>query len=140
MQRIFQNARRLISMCLVTLLVVTGAVTILPAPARAEGDVVILKCESDCNAVTFTAGVVAGSAVTLAATSSGSTVATVAGISEIAAIGSAVMTAAAPLAAAAAPAVAVAAPVVLPVAATAAVGYMGYRTWQAHQQSQAKSE
>lgn len=39
MQRIFQNAKRLISICLVTLLIVTSALTISPAPAQALGDV-----------------------------------------------------------------------------------------------------
>ncbi|MBD2775919.1 hypothetical protein [Iningainema tapete] len=115
MQSIFQNAKRLISMCLVTLLLVTSAITILPAPARADNDFVIVKCESDCgNMAAFAAGVASGSAVTLVATGGGGTVATVAGVSEIAAIGEAAMTVVAPLAAVAAPAVAAAAPVVLP--------------------------
>jgi hypothetical protein len=40
MQRIFQRAKRLISMCLVTLLIVTSTLTIFPASARAEGDII----------------------------------------------------------------------------------------------------
>ena len=43
MQRIFQNAKKLISMCLVTVLIVTSAITMLPAPARADNDLVIVK-------------------------------------------------------------------------------------------------
>jgi len=41
MQSIFQNARRLIAMYLVTLLLVTSTLTILPAPARADGNATI---------------------------------------------------------------------------------------------------
>lgn len=44
MQHIFQTAKRLISMCVVTLLLVTSTLTILPASARAEGNIVV------CNA------------------------------------------------------------------------------------------
>jgi hypothetical protein len=40
MQRLFQRAKRLISMCLVTLLIVTSTLTIFPASARAEGDII----------------------------------------------------------------------------------------------------
>jgi hypothetical protein len=36
-----QNAKRLIAICLVTLLLVTGALTILPAPARADENTTI---------------------------------------------------------------------------------------------------
>ncbi len=136
MQRIFQNAKRLISMCLVTLLIVTSAITMSPAPARADNDFVIVKCESDCGAA-FTAGVFAGTAVTLVATGSSGGATAAGTIAEIVAIGQAVMTVAAPLVAA--PAVAAAVPVVAAVAATGAVGYVGYRTWQDHQYSQAKS-
>ncbi len=140
MQRIFQNAKRLISMCLVTLLIVTSAITMLPAPARADNDLVIVKCESgksDCgNMAAFAAGAVAGSMVTVVATGSSGGVTTAGMIAEIAAIGHAAITVAAPLVAA--PAVA-AAPVVVAVAATAAVGYVGSLAWQAYQHSQAKS-
>src|ERR687885_2425424 len=43
MQSIFQNARRLIVMYLVTLLLVTSTLTILPAPARADENASISK-------------------------------------------------------------------------------------------------
>ncbi|QKQ77483.1 hypothetical protein [Nostoc sp. TCL240-02] len=92
------------------LLIVISALTILPAPAMA--DIAIIKCEqdSDCgNLAAFAAGVASGSVVTLMAT--GHT-AVLAGAG--AAVGSAV-----------------AAPVLLPVAATAAVGYVGYGAWKA---------
>jgi hypothetical protein len=41
MQTIFQNAKRLISLCLVTVFLVNTALTMLPAPARAEGNPII---------------------------------------------------------------------------------------------------
>ncbi len=141
MQHIFQNAKRLISMCLVTVLIVTSAITMLPAPARADNDLVIVKCESgvsDCgNMAAFAAGAVAGSVVTVVATGSSGGVTTAGMIAEIAAIGQAAITVAAPLVTA--PALAAAAPVVVALAATAAVGYVGSRAWEAHQHSQAKS-
>ncbi|MEH2322213.1 MAG: hypothetical protein V7K32_01145 [Nostoc sp.] len=131
MQRLFQKAKRLISMCIVTLLIVTSALTISPAPARALGDVKIeiFKCESECgNMTAFAAGVASGSAVTLVATGHAATLA-VAG----AAVSSAVTTAASGTIAAAGAAVGsvVAAPVLVPVAVTAGVGYIGYRAWEA---------
>lgn len=128
-------------MCLVTVLIVTSAITMLPAPARADNDLVIVKCESDCgNMAAFAAGAVAGSVVTVVATGSSGGVAAGGMIAEMAAIGQAAITVAAPLVTiVTAPAVAAAAPVVVPVAATAAAGYVGYRAWQAHQHSQAKS-
>jgi hypothetical protein len=129
MQCIFQNAKRLISICLLTLLIVTSAVTISPAPAQAAtiGNLIIVNCESgsDCgNLVAFAAGVASGSAVTLIAT--GHT-AVLAGAG--AAVGSAV--AAAATGTLTAVGSAVAAPVLLPLAATAAVGYVGYGAWKA---------
>ncbi len=129
MQRLFQSAKRLISMCLVTLLIVTSALTISPAPARA--DFVIVKCEqgSNCgNLAAFAGGVASGSAVTLIATGHAATL-TAAG----AAVGSAAAAAASGTIATAGAAVgsALAAPVLVPVAATAAVGYVGYRAWKA---------
>lgn len=131
MQRLFQSAKRLISMCLVTLLIVTSALTISPAPAQAVGDIRIdiLTCESQCgNMTAFAAGVASGSAVTLIATGHAATLGAVG-----AAVGSAAAAAASGTIAAAGAAVgsAVAAPVLLPVAATAAVGYVGYRAWKA---------
>ncbi|WZF17938.1 hypothetical protein WKK05_00770 [Nostoc sp. UHCC 0302] len=112
----------------------TGALTISPAPAHAVGDVnvEIFKCESECgNMTAFAAGVASGSAVTLVATGSGGSIAAAVATT----IGHAAITAAAPLAA---PAI-VAAPVVVPLAVTAAVGYGGYRLWNAHHNSQPKS-
>lgn len=51
MQRIFQSAKRLISMCIVTVLLVTSALTSLPAPARAEGNITInnIDCRNTIN-------------------------------------------------------------------------------------------
>ncbi|MEH2170019.1 MAG: hypothetical protein V7K41_25875 [Nostoc sp.] len=117
-------------MCLVTLLVVTSALTISPAPAQALGDVKveIFNCESECgNMTAFAAGVASGSAVTLVATGHAATL-TMAG----AALGSAAAAASGTIAAAgAAVGSVVAAPILLPVAATAAAGYIGYRVWEA---------
>lgn len=149
MQCLFQNAKRLISMCLVTLLIVTSALTISPAPARA-GDTnvgVIIICEkgSDCaNTAAFAAGVASGSVVTLLATGAAvGSAATAAATGTIAAAGAAVGSAAAAAtgtiaAAGAAVGSALAAPVVVPLVATAAVGYIGYQAWQAYQPVQAK--
>ncbi|MBD1809475.1 hypothetical protein H6F98_29060 [Microcoleus sp. FACHB-SPT15] len=128
MQYILQNTKRLISICLVTLLLVTSTLLSFPAPARAAGDVVIFKCETNCgNMAAFTAGVISGSAVTVAATGGGNVMAA-AGMT---AIGQVATTVAAPLAA-------VAAPIVVPVAATAAVGYGAYQLWDSYQKSQAQ--
>ena len=128
MQCIFQNAKRLISICLLTLLIVTSTLTISPAPAQAAtGNVIIFNCESgsDCgNLAAFAAGVGSGSVVTLIAT--GHT-AVIAGAG--AAVGAAVAGAA--IGTLTAVSSAVAAPVLLPLAATAAVGYVGYGAWKA---------
>ncbi len=141
MQTIFQSAKRLISMCLVTLLVVTSTLTISPASAKAD-NVTIIHCESDCgstisNMAAFTAGVLSGSAVTVAATGSAGTIAT--GVmGGIAALGhTAAVAVVTPLAGLAAPALVAAAPVVIPVAATAALGYGAYRLLEANHNSQA---
>lgn len=127
MQRLFQSAKKLISMCLVTLLIVTSALTISPAPARADNALMIVKCESGSNCgnlAAFAAGMASGSAVTLMATGQAAT---------LAAAGTAVGSAVAAAATGTLTAVgsAVAAPVLLPVAATAAVGYVGYGAWKA---------
>lgn len=133
MQQIFQSAKKRISICLVTLLLFVSTLTLSPAPARATGDVVIIKCESDCgNTTAFTAGVVAGSAVTLAATGSGAGLVAGAGAGMTAIVDT--VAAAAPFAAAAVPlataAAAAAASVVVPVAiGTAAIGG-AYLLWQ----------
>ena len=128
MQRLFQSAKRLISMCIVTLLIVTSALTISPDPAQAAtGSVIVFNCESGSNCgslAAFAAGVASGSAVTLMVT--GHT-AVLAGAG--ATVGSAV--AAAATGTLTAVGSAVAAPVLLPVAATAAVGYVGYGAWKA---------
>ena len=132
----FQAAKRLIAICLVTLLLVTGALTISPTPARADTDYVMFKCESDCgNIAAFATGAISGSAVTLIATGHGGLAA--AGITAgTAAIGQVATAAVAPLAAAAAPAIAVAAPILVPIGATAAVGYGAYQLWDSYQKSQ----
>ena len=127
MQQIFICTKKLISICLVTLLLFVSTLTISPTSALAAGDVVILKCESDCTAA-FTAGVVAGSAVTLAATGSGAGLAAGAGAGMTAIVDTVAATA--PFAAAAVPFATAAAPVVVPVAiGTAAIGG-AYLLWQ----------
>lgn len=134
----FQAAKRLIAICLVTLLLVTGALTISPTPARADTDIVIVKCETGCdNMAAFAVGAISGSAVTLVATGNGGLAA--AGITaETAAIGQAATAAVAPLAVVAAPAMAAAAPILVPLGATAAVGYGAYQLWDSYQKSQAQ--
>jgi hypothetical protein len=132
MLHIYQSAKRLISICLVTLLLVSSILLSFPTPARAAGDLVIFKCETNCgNMAAFSAGVISGSAVTLAATGSGSGIAAAGMSAGTTAIVHVATTAAAPLATAAAP-------IVIPVAATAAVGYGAYRLWENHQNSQAQ--
>ncbi len=134
----FQAIKRLIVLCLVTLLLVTSALTISPTPARADNDLVIVKCESNCgNMGAFAAGALSGSAVTLVATGHGSLA--VAGITAgTAAIEQVATAAVAPLAAAAAPAMAMAAPILAPIGATAAVGYRAYQLWHSYHKSQAQ--
>lgn len=82
MQKILICTKKLISICLVTLLLFVSTLTISPAPALAAGDVVILKCESDCTAA-FTVGAITGSAVTVVATGSGAELAAGVGITAI---------------------------------------------------------
>ncbi|MEW5859342.1 MAG: hypothetical protein AB1861_18470 [Cyanobacteriota bacterium] len=133
MQRLFQRTKRLISICLVTLVLVTSTLLSFPAPAMAVGDVVgdvvMFKCESDCgNIAAFGAGVLSGSAVTLAATGSGGVV--TAGITAgTTALASTAITAAAPLTAAAAP-------VLVPIAAVGAFAYGAYRLVEGYQNNQ----
>ncbi len=132
MQRLFQSAKRLISMCLVTLLIMTSTLTISPAPAQAAttAGVIFFNCEqgSNCgNLAAFFAGVASGSAVTLMATGQAATLG-----AAFAAVGSAAGAATGTIAAAgAAVGSAVAAPVLVPVAATAGVVYVGHRAWKA---------
>lgn len=134
MQQIFLCAKKRISICLVTLLLFVSTLTISPTPALAAGDVVIIKCESDCTAA-FTAGVVAGSAVTLAATGSGAGLVAGAGAGMTAIVHTAMATAAVPFATAATTAAAAAAaPVVVPVAVVGAVAGYAYLLW--HQASE----
>ncbi|MEH2062859.1 MAG: hypothetical protein V7K50_11335 [Nostoc sp.] len=115
----------------------TSALTISPAPAQAAtGNVIIFNCESGSNCgnlAAFGAGVASGSVVTLIAT--GQT-AVLAGAGAV--VGSAVLGAGAAVGSAVAGAAigtltavgsAVVAPILLPVAATAAVGYVGYSAW-----------
>ncbi len=153
MQRLFQRAKRLISMCLVTLLIVTSALMIFPASARAEGDIInTTDCRytvnSKCGEINqnHPAGIGLAVAVflgTLIGNSSvdalGTVIATGAATAAHAvAVTAAPMAAAAihAVAVAAAPAMAVAAPVLLPVAATVGVGYVGYRVWEAYNHSE----
>lgn len=137
MQRIFQNTKKLIATCLVTVLLATSALLSFPAPAKA--DIVIFKCETDCgNMAAFSAGVISGSAVTLAATGGSSGASATALSVGITTAGHIATTVAAPLVTAATPAVVAAAPIVVPVAATAAVGYGAYRVWENHHNSQAQ--
>ncbi len=139
MQPMFQNTKKLIAICLVTVLLVASTLLSFPAPAKAAGDVVIFKCETNCgNMAAFSAGVISGSAVTIAATG-GSSGAAAAGIGVgITTAGHIATTVAAPLVTAATPAVVAAAPIVVPVAATAAVGYGAYRVWENHHNNQAQ--
>lgn len=138
MQRMFQNTKKLIATCLVTVLLVTSTLLSFPAPAKAAGDVVIFKCETNCgNMAAFSAGVISGSAVTLAATGGSSGVAATGLSVGITTAGYIATTVAAPLVTAATPAVVTAAPIVVPVA-TAAVGYGAYRVWENHHNSQAQ--
>lgn len=130
MQRLFQRTKRLISICLVTLVLVTSTLLSFPAPAMAAGNLVIINCESDCGNMTaaFTAGVLSGSAVTLAATGSGGVVTAGITAGATAMVNTAVI-ATAPLAAAMAP-------VLVPVAAVGAVGYGAYRLVEGYQNNQ----
>ncbi|MGQ4649052.1 hypothetical protein [Lyngbya aestuarii] len=133
MQPMFQNTKKLIVTCLVSVLLVTSMLLSFPAPASALGnfvdidslvdiDSVTFNCETSCGSTAaFTAGVISGSAVTLLATGSGGSVAA-AGITGITVVGQAATTAA----------TTVAAPILAPVAATAAVGYGAYRLWENH--------
>lgn len=74
MLRIFQNARRLISLCLATLLIVISTITIFPSTASADNNVVKIECTSDCgNIFSFVTGMVSGSAVTIIALTTNTT-------------------------------------------------------------------
>lgn len=140
MQRIFQNSKKLIATCLVTVLLITSTLVSFPAPAQADTNIginpKIQLCETECgNTAAFAAGVISGSAVTLAATADAGTLTAVgtaaATVGHAAAVGiGAGITAAGH---------AVAAPVVVPVAATAAVGYGAYRVWENHHNSPAQT-
>jgi hypothetical protein len=137
MQHLFQSSKRLISMCLVTLLLVTSTLVSFPAPARAAGNVSFINCESgsDCgNLAAFSVGVATGSAVTILATGGGHALAEAAMI--VIGAGTA---AAAPPAAAAVPAIAAAAPVAVPVALTAVAGYAAYNFLTSHQNDQTQT-
>jgi hypothetical protein len=166
MQRIFQRAKRLISMCLVTLLIVTSALTISPTSARAEGDIItttttIIDCRYTVNPKCgntnqnypeppilipkhHPAGIDIGFEVavflgTLIVSISADALGTVISTGAHAVAVTAVPMAAAAahaVAVAAAPAMAVADPVLLPVAATVGVGYVGYRVWEAYNHSE----
>ncbi|QYX32987.1 hypothetical protein [Sphaerospermopsis torques-reginae] len=120
MLRIFQNAKRLISVCLATLLIVVSTITIFPSTASADNNVVKIECTSDCgNIFSFVTGMVSGSAVTIIALTTNTTSLVATG----AAIGQTAVTALATLGTAAT--TVVSAPVLVPVAATVAVGAVG---------------
>jgi hypothetical protein len=126
MLHILQGAKKLISITLVTLFLVTSTLLSFPSPAKAAGNIVVFNCESNCNnnGVAFAAGVVSGSAVTLAATGNAATIAAVGTtIGQAATVMTGITTAGSAV---------VSAPVVLPVAATAVVGYGSYRVWKAY--------
>ncbi|GCL36121.1 hypothetical protein SR1949_12210 [Sphaerospermopsis reniformis] len=120
MLRIFQNARRLISVCLATLLIVISTITIFPSTASADNNVVKIECTSDCgNIFSFVTGMVSGSAVTIIALTTNTTSLVATG----AAIGQTAVAALATLGTAAT--TVVSAPVLVPVAATVAIGAAG---------------
>ncbi|MEB3151711.1 MAG: hypothetical protein VKL60_22175 [Sphaerospermopsis sp.] len=120
MLRIFQNARRLISLCLATLLIVISTITIFPSTASADNNVVKIECTSDCgNIFSFVTGMFSGSAVTIIALTTNTTSLVATG----AAIGQTAVAALATLGTAAT--TVVSAPVLVPVAATVAIGAAG---------------
>ncbi|MFM5983530.1 MAG: hypothetical protein ACKO9I_23820 [Sphaerospermopsis kisseleviana] len=120
MLRIFQNARRLISLCLATLLIVISTITIFPSTASADNNVVKIECTSDCgNIFSFVTGMVSGSAVTIIALTTNTTSLVATG----AAIGQTAVAALATLGTAGT--TVVSAPVLVPVAATVAIGAAG---------------
>lgn len=120
MLRIFQNARRLISLCLATLLIVISTITIFPSTASADNNVVKIECTSDCgNIFSFVTGMVSGSAVTIIALTTNTTSLVATG----AAIGQTAVAALATLGTAGT--TLVSAPVLVPVAATVAIGAAG---------------
>ncbi len=137
MQQIFQSAKKLISMCLVTLLLVVSTLTIAPAPARADVAIINIKCDQiikcdqpNCgNTVAFAAGAAIGAAIGSGSVPSLSA----AGItSGAAAVVDVVAVTAAPLAAAAAALAVGAAPVVVPVAVVGAVAGGAYLFWDSY--------
>ncbi|MBE9234954.1 hypothetical protein IQ227_02580 [Anabaena aphanizomenioides LEGE 00250] len=120
MLRIFQNARRLISLCLATLLIVISTITIFPSTASADNNVVKIECTSDCgNIFSFVTGMVSGSAVTIISLTTNTTSLVATG----AAIGQTAVAALATLGTAGT--TLVSAPVLVPVAATVAIGAAG---------------
>ena len=140
MLRIFQNAKRLISVCLATLLIVISTITIFPSTASAAViEINVVKCESGSNcsniasfAAGATTGIVAGSAVTLAATGNTATIVAVG-----AAMGQAAITSLAPLVADAG--TISASPVLVPVGIAAAGGYAAYQLWHNFSDNQSQN-
>ncbi|WP_017652357.1 hypothetical protein [Fortiea contorta] len=152
MENLLKSLKKLISVCLVTVFVVTSALTILPTPARAEGDTIItIDCRYTDNptcgnvnqhhyeppiigepvnrnpieSILFEAALVLGPVIVSSS---------VHALGELVVSGAAA--AAHAVAVTAVPAIAVVAPVAVPVVATAAVGYGAYRLWEAHQKGQ----
>ena len=122
MQRTLQSAKRLISVCLVTLLLVVSTVTISPAPAMADNGSSQSIPQLGGETWAFVAGVVTGVLVSGGSAATLTTAATTA--TAVASVAGSVATAAV-----AATAVA-AAPVVAPVAIGSAVVGGAYALWQ----------
>jgi hypothetical protein len=148
MLRIFQNAKKLISVCLATLIIVVSTITIFPSTASAAVvEINVIKCESGSNCSStpsFVAGAIAGSAVTLIATGQAETIASsvivanaVPIISSVAAMGQAAVTTLAPLADAAG--TIGASPLLVPVGVAAAGAYSAYQLWNSFNDNQSQN-
>ena len=118
MQRTLQSAKRLISVCLVTLLLVVSTVTISPAPAMAHNGSSSSIPQLGGEAWAFAAGLVTGILVSGGSAATITTAATAA--TAVASVAGSVATAATAV---------VAAPVVAPVAVGSAVVGGAYVLW-----------
>lgn len=146
MQRLLQSAKKLLSMCLVTLLLITGTILISPAPARANGErITNVDCRYSTNPNCGNTNNGGGAALAAGAAVLGGAIGGVIGGSSFDALSAAVITSgatavghaiaasAAPVAAAISQTVAAtAAPVVVPVAVAGAVAGGAYFLWQSH--------
>ena len=122
MQRTFQSTKRLISVCLVTLLLVVSTVTISPAPAMADNGSSSSIPQLGGEAWAFAAGVATGVLVSGGSAATLTTAATAA--TAVASVAGSVATTALTATAVAA------APVVAPVAIGSAVVGGAYALWQ----------